>query len=63
MVIDMANLLVLREQLKKFYSSYEAYITPVYKFLLALVSLLVINSSIGYMTELKSFVVVVVLFR
>ena len=61
MVIDMANLLVLREQLKKFYSSYEAYITPVYKFLLALISILVINSSIGYMTELKSFVVVMVL--
>ena len=57
----MTNLLVFREQLKKFYSKYELYITPAAKFLLALVTLLVINSSIGYMSELKSFAVVMVL--
>lgn len=61
MVIDMAKLLVFREQLKKIYSSYEIYITPIYKFLLALISILVINNSIGYMPELKSFVAVLVL--
>lgn len=49
----MTDLLVFREQLKKFYSKYELYLTPVFKFLLALVTLVMINSSIGYMSELK----------
>lgn len=57
----MTSLLVFREQLKKFYSKYEIYITPAGKFLLAFVTLLVINGSIGYMSELKSFAVVLVL--
>ena len=57
----MTSLLVFREQLKKFYSKYELYITPAGKFLLALATLLVINGSIGYMSELKSFTVVLVL--
>ncbi len=57
----MTNLLVFREQLKKFYSKYEIYLTPVFKFLLALVTLVMINSSIGYMSELKKFSVVFVL--
>ncbi len=57
----MTGLLVFREQLKKFYSKYELYITPAGKFLLALVTLLVINGSIGYMSELKNFAVVLVL--
>lgn len=57
----MTNLLVFRERLKKFYSKYEIYLTPVFKFLLALVTLVMINSSIGYMSELKKFTVVFVL--
>ena len=57
----MSNLLVFREQLKKFYSKYELYITPLCKFLLALVSLLVINSRIGYMSTLKNAAVVLIL--
>ena len=57
----MTNLLVFREQLRKFYSKYELYLTPVFKFLLALVTLIMINSSIGYMSELKKAVVVLVL--
>lgn len=59
--IIMASLLVFREQLKKFYSKYELYITPASKFALALITLLVINGSIGYMSELKNFAVVLVL--
>lgn len=58
---SMTGLLVFREQLKKFYGRYEVYITPLSKFALALVTLLVINGSIGYMSELKSFAVVLVL--
>ena len=57
----MTNLLVFREQLRKFYSKYELYLTPVFKFLLALVTLIMINSSIGYMSELKKSAVVLVL--
>lgn len=57
----MTNLLVFREQLKKFYSKFELYITPLCKFLLALVSLLVINSRIGYMSTLKNAAVVLIL--
>lgn len=57
----MANLLVFREQLKKFYGKYELYITPISKFLLALVTILMINGTIGYMSELKNFAVVFIL--
>ena len=57
----MTSLLVFREQLKKFYGKYELYITPVFKFLLALMTLIMINSSIGYMSELKNIAVVLVL--
>lgn len=59
--IIMTTLLVFREQLKNFYSKYELYLTPVFKFLLALVTLVMINSSIGYMSELKKTTVVLVL--
>ena len=54
----MTNLPVFREQLKKFYGKYELYITPVLKFLLALVTLIMINDTIGYMSELKNITVV-----
>ena len=57
----MTNLLVLREQLKKFYSKYELYITPALKSLLALVTIIMINASIGYMSELKNIAVVLIL--
>ncbi|MCI8315270.1 MAG: hypothetical protein HFH74_09610 [Lachnospiraceae bacterium] len=57
----MTTLLVFREQLKNFYSKYELYLTPLFKFLLALVTLAMINSSIGYMSELKKTTVVLVL--
>ena len=57
----MTNLLVLREQLKKFYSKYELYITPALKSLLALVTIIMINASIGYMSELKNVAVVLIL--
>lgn len=59
--IIMTTLLVFREQLKNFYSKYELYLTPFFKFLLALVTLVMINSSIGYMSELKKTPVVLVL--
>lgn len=57
----MTNLLVLREQMKKFYSRYETYITPTLKFLLAFVSLSMINSAIGYMGALNNIAIVLIL--
>lgn len=57
----MTNLLVLREQLKRIYGKYEAYITPALKFLLALVSFTMINQTIGYMSALNSMAIVLIL--
>ena len=57
----MTNLLVLREQLKRFYGKYEVYITPALKFLLAFVSFAMINQTIGYMSALNSMAIVLIL--
>lgn len=57
----MTNLLVLREQLKKFYGKNEVYITPISKFLLAFISLMLINHRIGYMSSLNDMAIVLVL--
>ena len=54
----MTNLLVLREHLKKIYSKYETFITPGYKFLLTFVSLLLINSRLGYMVQIDNIGIV-----
>lgn len=57
----MTNLLVLREQLKRFYGKYEVYITPVLRFLLAFMSFSMINHAIGYMSVLNSIAIVLIL--
>ena len=57
----MTTLLVMREHLKRFYSKYEIYITPISKFLLAFVTILIINGAIGYMSALKNMAVVFIL--
>ncbi len=57
----MTNLLVLREQLKRFYGKYEVYITPALKFVLAFVSFTMINKVIGYMSALNSMAIVLIL--
>ena len=56
----MTNLLVLKERLKEFYSKNEVFITPTLKFLLAFVSLLAINSKLGYMTRVTNILIVLV---
>ncbi|SKB86045.1 hypothetical protein SAMN06296386_10724 [Lachnospiraceae bacterium] len=50
----MANLLLIRDRLGDFYAKYEVFITPVLRFLLALITYLMINRNIGYMEALKS---------
>lgn len=56
----MTSLLELKEYLKKFYSKYEVYITPVLKFLLAGLSLLLINANLGFMEKINNAAVVLI---
>lgn len=50
----MIILLELKEKLKRFYNKYDAYIVPVMKFIVTLIAVLMLNSSIGYMSKLKN---------
>ena len=56
----MTNLLVLKEYLKGIYGKYEIYITPVAKFFLALITIMMINGKLGYMSRLNGFTIVLV---
>lgn len=56
----MTGLLVAKRILLTLYSKYEVYITPFLKFILALVSLLLINSRIGYMDSIDKMTVVLI---
>ena len=53
----MTTLLVAKQILMAIYSKYEVYITPLLKFLLALVTLLLINSKLGYMESITKLTV------
>lgn len=55
----MSSLLELRERLRNFYSKYEVYLTPLFKFIMALVTLLCINKSIGFMDKLSGNIIIV----
>ena len=54
----MTSLLELKQYIKKFYIRYETYITYVWKFLLALISIASINSRLGYMEALNNVAIV-----
>ena len=56
----MSSLLELRETIKQFYYRHEVYVSPLLKFLGALLSLVVINANMGYMDMLNSMVIVLV---
>lgn len=56
----MSSLLEMREKLREIYGKYEVYFTPLFKFLLALITLLCINGTIGYMDKLNNAVIVLV---
>ncbi|MCH5279846.1 MAG: hypothetical protein J1E61_00145 [Lachnospiraceae bacterium] len=55
----MSSLLEMREKVRKFYSKYEVYLTPLFKFILALISLLCINANLGYMERLSGSIIIV----
>ena len=56
----MTTLLVVKQILMAIYSKYEVYITPLLKFLLALVTLLMVNSRLGYMESIDKLTVVLI---
>ena len=56
----MTELLELREKIKLVYAKNEAIILPVVKFLLAFVTLLVINSELGYMSKINNIALVLI---
>lgn len=56
----MITLLVAKQVLMTIYSKYEVYITPLLKFLLALITLVLINSRLGYMETIDRMTVVLI---
>ncbi len=57
----MAQLLLIREQIKSIYSRYEAFVVPVLKFLLALITMIFINDNVGYAERLSGAAVTVLI--
>ena len=57
----MATLLEFRGFVKRFYAKNDIYVKPVIKFMLALASFLLLNSKIGFMQQLRSPVIPIVL--
>ena len=54
----MTSLLEFKQYLKRFYIKNETYITYVWKFVLAIVSIAVINSKLGYLKPLNNIAIV-----
>lgn len=54
----MSALLEMREKLRDIYTKGEVYLTPLFKFLLALVVLLSINANIGYMDRIAGNIII-----
>ena len=55
----MATLLEVRQVIKRFYAKYDIYVKPVLKFVLALVSFMMLNMKIGFMQQIRSPLVAV----
>ncbi|MCR5303338.1 MAG: hypothetical protein K6E33_02155 [Lachnospiraceae bacterium] len=56
----MSTLLILKQNLKFFFSKWQTFLVPVFKFLFAFASLGVVNNALGYMSRLKSLPLVFV---
>lgn len=54
----MRNLLEIKEMLKKLYSKNEVFIVPLMKFVLAFITLLIVNGKLGYMSNIDNIAVV-----
>lgn len=57
----MIFLLELKENIKRFFNKYDIYIIPTAKFILAFISFMILNASIGYMTKLSNHVIALLL--
>ncbi|MBD5471382.1 MAG: hypothetical protein HDR20_00265 [Lachnospiraceae bacterium] len=56
----MTTLLVAKQYIKNFINKYEIYLKPLLKLILALVSLMMINSRVGYMHRLDNISIVLI---
>ena len=50
----MTALLELKQKIKNLYGQYETYLLPVFKFILAMLYFSWINKNMGYMSQLNS---------
>ena len=57
----MTGLLEIKDRIIAFYARYEMYVTPVLKFVTMLITLIVINSNIGYMSKIKNPAIVLII--
>ncbi len=57
----MTQLLEIRDNIKSLLAKYDVFIFPVLKFLMALITLLMINSKLGYMSRLNNIGIVLIL--
>lgn len=57
----MTNLLDIKDRIIAFYARFEMYITPVLKFITMLITLIAINSNVGFMTKLKNPAIVLII--
>ena len=57
----IATLLEVKGFIKRFYERYDVYVKPVLKFILALVNFLLMNAKVGFMQQLRSPLIAVVL--
>lgn len=57
----MTKILVIKEQLKQFYSKFDIYIVAIFKFIAGFIAVSLLNSHIGYMDKINNAVVVLVI--
>lgn len=56
----MSGIIEIRENLKRIYNNYDAYINPLLKFLLAMIIFGVINGKLGYMDRINNIAIVLI---
>ncbi|MDE7013147.1 MAG: hypothetical protein K2P19_00515 [Kineothrix sp.] len=57
----MTTLLVAKQYLRKFYGKYEIFLVPLWKFVIAFISLMLINGKLGYMERINKTTAVLVI--
>lgn len=57
----MQQLLIIKQQLTRFYTRFEAYIVPALRFFATLFALIFINANVGFMEKLKNPAIVLIL--